>query len=839
MEKRKKEHGQKPRPIAEVIYGIFRQMLYIVVGIYMLLILVGLPFYNTEGYSHIGTDKAEFFLKSVTYCGGALLPVIALTLLAKVVVLLRNRGLKAWFDLEYYQVADYFQTRFSWTDCFVIFYGISVLLSYICSDYKQEALWGAEYWYMGMITQLTLVVGYFLISRARIAQKWIVLMLLPVSATVFALGYLNRFGIYPIDMIIQNVQFISTIGNINWYCGYLVTVFFGACYVFWQGTFKKPWQVLLLAAYLAIGFATLVTHGSSSGIVTLVVLAFVCFRKSAQKREYMEHFWWGMLLLSLVSLATYLLRRNGVLTITYVEKTTEYLTNSYLPIIMTVVSVVVLLVMFICKKKEIYPQKLFERVTEWICVAVLMLVRLFVLLIVVNTVGNGIVSKLTGMSLDHILLFSPEWGSNRGATWMAGVRCFIEQDILHMLVGVGPDCMAAFLYESGSEGLVEMVKESFGVARLTNAHNEWLTILVNTGLLGVVSFAGIIISAIKRFMKDAEENWITGICGVCLLAYTVNNMFSFQQAMNVTTAFVLLAIGESVVRRKKFERKPVIWLAGDSTMQSYSEESRPQWGWGELLLEKLEAQLEKLTKQEKNVNKSVNQEEKVEKLENQEGKPEKQANKKGTTAEKDLERRDGGIVISHREDTPFAQEKRYVGKYFVVDNCAMAGRSSKTFREEKRLRDIAEHIRKGDYLLVQFGHNDAGKAKPERYVALEDFKDSLKKYVDVARFHGAIPVFLSSIVLCPGPEIEEGDAAEISRLLPDYGEEMQKYAEELGISFIDMNGLTRECLAGKTKEEAESMYQPDHVHLVRKGAEAYAELVAEELSGVINYENIC
>lgn len=232
-------------------------------------------------------------------------------------------------------------------------------------------------------------------------------------------------------------------------------------------------------------------------------------------------------------------------------------------------------------------------------------------------------------------------------------------------------------------------------------------------------------------------------------------------------------------------RKPVIWMAGDSTMQSYSEEKRPQWGWGEKVLELLEPDCGK------------------------------------------------SVQISHREDCLFEQQKRYEGNGFIVDNCAMAGRSSKTFREEGRLKDIEEHIQRGDYLLIQFGHNDAGAEKPERYVPLEKFKESLDYYVKVALNNGAMPIFLSSIVLCPGQESETGAAGEISRLLPAYGSVMQKYAKELGIPYIDVNGLTREYIKHMTEEQALEMYLPDHVHLVEKGALAYAKLAMEELKKIL------
>lgn len=230
--------------------------------------------------------------------------------------------------------------------------------------------------------------------------------------------------------------------------------------------------------------------------------------------------------------------------------------------------------------------------------------------------------------------------------------------------------------------------------------------------------------------------------------------------------------------------KPVIWLAGDSTMQSYSEEKRPQWGWGEKLLEWLEV-----------------------------GK----------------DRNVPGFEVTHREDCPFDQEKRYEGSQFIIDNCAMAGRSSKSFRVEGRLQDIEKHIQQGDYLLIQFGHNDAGKSKPERYVALENFRESLANFVNVALKVGAKPILLSSIVLCPGEQTETGEAGEISRLLPEYGKVMEEYAKELNIPYINMNGLTGAYLEKLSREQAEELYLPDHVHLVEKGAGVYAGLAAEEL----------
>ena len=93
-----------------------------------------------------------------------------------------------------------------------------------------------------------------------------------------------------------------------------------------------------------------------------------------------------------------------------------------------------------------------------------------------------------------------------------------------------------------------MVNDFFAGNRLTNAHNEWLTILVDMGVLGAVSYAGMMISAIRSFLRAGKESALAGACGFCVLAYTVNNMFSFQQVMNISTMFVILGIGGNLLR---------------------------------------------------------------------------------------------------------------------------------------------------------------------------------------------------------------------------------------------------------------------------------------------------
>ena len=235
------------------------------------------------------------------------------------------------------------------------------------------------------------------------------------------------------------------------------------------------------------------------------------------------------------------------------------------------------------------------------------------------------------------------------------------------------------------------------------------------------------------------------------------------------------------------KHKPVLYLAGDSTAQSYDSGDRPQAGWGEMLLSCLDP--------------------------------------------------DTAVKTGHREDCPFEQEMQYETRHLIVDNCAAAGRSSKTFLEEGRLEDIKKHLKEGDTLLIQFGHNDAAASKAERFVPAEQFAGVLEAYVRAAKECKAVPVLLSSICLYPCSENEEGEKGAIAASLPRYAEEMRKLAEREHIPYIDLGMVTGNWLKGVSETEAAGCYREDKVHLTAEGARRFAGLAAEELKKLRAHEN--
>ncbi len=81
----------------------------------------------------------------------------------------------------------------------------------------------------------------------------------------------------------------------------------------------------------------------------------------------------------------------------------------------------------------------------------------------------------------------------------------------------------------------------------------------------------------------------------------------------------------------------------------------------------------------------------------------------------------------------------------TVDNRSMNGRSSKSFINEKRWQPIVEALKEGDYVLIEFGHNDEKIDKPTVGTSIEEFKINLIKFITETRAAKATPILLTPV----------------------------------------------------------------------------------------------
>lgn len=527
--------------VAENIALFLKILLDYVICIYLVLLLVVLPFYNTEGYVKIGTDKADFFDNISIFAGKVILLPLAVYLMLELIVLIKNRKTEPPLQKIW--------STSALPDVFALIYGAALIVSFLSSSFRDEALRGTQGWYMGFYPQLTLILIYFLVSRFWEPRKWIFYLLLSASAVVFFMGIVNRYGSYPFGIESAGEYYISTIGNINWYCGYAVIATFVGMALLWQKDGLKNWQRVLLMAYTSLSGVSLILQGSDSGMVTLAVMLIVMFCMSVRDADRMLVFWQEMLLLWGACLINYPAQRFfPYCNATYTSDIARKLTYGSLPVVLTLLSVLGLFCVSLTKRKGKYPVRLFRAAAVVGVVCSVAAVLAVLGMAAVNTIHPG---SLGSLSEHSIFTFNRRWGSNRLGTWSFGLRCFWEQNLWHKLFGVGPDCMWAFMESGAAPELLAEAQDMFGNARLTNAHNEWITVLANTGIVGLIGFAGMIVCLIRQFLRKGKRNALVFACGISLLAYTINNIFSFQQSMNVSTMFVILGMGEAFLREER------------------------------------------------------------------------------------------------------------------------------------------------------------------------------------------------------------------------------------------------------------------------------------------------
>lgn len=181
-------------------------------------------------------------------------------------------------------------------------------------------------------------------------------------------------------------------------------------------------------------------------------------------------------------------------------------------------------------------------------------------------------------------------------------------------------------------------------------------------------------------------------------------------------------------------------------------------------------------------------------------------------------------------------------------NCAKAGRSTRTYLNEGRWDKVYNSLKPGDYVLIQFGHNDIGAIDSlkmrgviacsqdtshvykmhdsGKYEVVYSFGWYLKKFIQDVREKGATPILLS---LTPRNEWPNG---KIERRNDTYGKWYREVAKETGVEFVDVHNITADFLDKKGQKKAKEYYNHDHTHTSLKGAQLNAKSVANGLKAI-------
>ena len=149
----------------------------------------------------------------------------------------------------------------------------------------------------------------------------------------------------------------------------------------------------------------------------------------------------------------------------------------------------------------------------------------------------------------------------------------------------------------------------------------------------------------------------------------------------------------------------------------------------------------------------------------------------------------GDSTVTDQRREPWAAWGQMLPRFFkegvAIANHAESGESLKSFMGEKRLLKLLETIKAGDYLFIQFAHNDQ-KPGSSHLDPFTTYQEHLRHYIDEARSKNAIPVLVTSM-----HRRSFDEAGKIVNTLDDYPEAMRQLAREEGIRLIDLNAMSK------------------------------------------------
>lgn len=174
----------------------------------------------------------------------------------------------------------------------------------------------------------------------------------------------------------------------------------------------------------------------------------------------------------------------------------------------------------------------------------------------------------------------------------------------------------------------------------------------------------------------------------------------------------------------------------------------------------------------------------------------------------------------------------------TITNAGVSGRSSKNFRTEGHWQKVIEKIKPGDYLFIQFGHNDS-KTDTVRYTEPHtSFRQNLINYINEAKAKGAFPILFTSI-----PRRIFDKEGNLMDTHGDYVTIVRDLAKEIHIPLVDLNQKMAKLIQELGPEESKKLFlwfkpgqfkkipegKQDDTHLNVYGANKVAELAAQGL----------
>ena len=181
----------------------------------------------------------------------------------------------------------------------------------------------------------------------------------------------------------------------------------------------------------------------------------------------------------------------------------------------------------------------------------------------------------------------------------------------------------------------------------------------------------------------------------------------------------------------------------------------------------------------------------------------------------------------------------YFKEGIVIENHAKNGRSTKSFIDEGRWDSVVNKIKSGDYVIMEFGHNDAKQDDPKRFAdANTDYKWNLEKFIKETREKGGTPILATPIV-----RRRFDEDSKFYDVHGDYPKVVRELAEKWNVVLLDLHKKSEDYIIKLGVERSKAFYLhidadeynslpnglEDNTHLSPCGAFRICDFAAEEI----------
>lgn len=438
--------------------------------------------------------------------------------------------------------------------CMVLFF-LSGVMSFIMAEDKKNAFTGAQGRYCGLAFMMLIFIMYIIVS-ARVSnteKMWslISMVFVMVSSVTFIIAILQNIGFDPFKLLdgINRKQrniYVSTFGNIDIFGSFICIALplFMGLYVTEKSNIKRiVYGIGVFTGFMAFIPANADVVFAGVGAAVIAVLFATVYMERADRLFELVMLgsggYLGMVLLRK------LVGTNGA-------KITGFNRLSEHPALLVIIFAVALFIRLIIQvyingnkdeiyinknKSEVYINKQKDRTG----------IKLIIILAVVLISGIAVI--IYGRKNNLAMFdFNDKWGSYRGYIWRRVTGLYGELPFVQKIFGHGNESIRSLMDERFYDEMLQVTGTVYD-----NAHNEYLQYLVTQGLFGMLSYGGVVVTAVIAGVKKIKKSpYILGLL-LAVVSYGVQAIFNVNQCITTPYMFLMTAMLIGMCRRASEE----------------------------------------------------------------------------------------------------------------------------------------------------------------------------------------------------------------------------------------------------------------------------------------------